>query len=189
MLFPYLNDAVRMLEAHYATADDIDNAMKVGCGYPMGPFELLDVVGLDVALAIQRDALPGVPRARVRAGAAAGAPGHRRLPRPQDRPRVPRLRLDVPMSKRKPKSRPAAPVASVETTVDWQGEPWVVRPIRGSSSTKTYRCPGCDQEIPPATPHMVVWPETADRRRRDRPAPALAHDVLERPRPARPAMT
>jgi len=54
LLFPYLNDAVKMLEAHYATADDIDNAMKVGCGLPMGPFELLDVVGLDVALAIQR---------------------------------------------------------------------------------------------------------------------------------------
>lgn len=54
LLFPYLNDAVRMLEAHYATADDIDNAMKVGCGYPMGPFELLDVVGLDVSHAIQR---------------------------------------------------------------------------------------------------------------------------------------
>jgi 3-hydroxybutyryl-CoA dehydrogenase len=53
LLFPYLNDAVRMLQAHYATADDIDAAMKVGCGYPMGPFELLDVVGLDVALAIQ----------------------------------------------------------------------------------------------------------------------------------------
>src|SRR3954454_14131323 len=45
LLFPYLNDAVKMLEAHYATADDIDSAMKVGCGYPMGPFELLDVVG------------------------------------------------------------------------------------------------------------------------------------------------
>ncbi|GAA2060479.1 3-hydroxybutyryl-CoA dehydrogenase [Catenulispora yoronensis] len=54
LLFPYLNDAVRMLEAHYATADDIDTAMKRGCGYPMGPFELLDVVGLDVSLAIQR---------------------------------------------------------------------------------------------------------------------------------------
>ena len=54
LLFPYLNDAVKMLEAHYATADDIDNAMKVGCGYPMGPFELLDVVGLDVSLAIQQ---------------------------------------------------------------------------------------------------------------------------------------
>ncbi len=54
LLFPYLNDAVRMVEANYATADDIDSAMKRGCGYPMGPFELLDVVGLDVSLAIQR---------------------------------------------------------------------------------------------------------------------------------------
>ncbi|MGY1838072.1 MULTISPECIES: 3-hydroxyacyl-CoA dehydrogenase family protein [unclassified Modestobacter] len=55
LLFPYLNDAVKMLEAHYASADDIDAAMKVGCGYPMGPFELLDVVGLDVSLAIERE--------------------------------------------------------------------------------------------------------------------------------------
>jgi 3-hydroxybutyryl-CoA dehydrogenase len=54
LLFPYLNDAVRMLEVNYASADDIDTAMKTGCGYPMGPFELLDVVGLDVSLAIQR---------------------------------------------------------------------------------------------------------------------------------------
>jgi len=54
LLFPYLNDAVKMLEAHYATVDDIDTAMTVGCGHPMGPFALLDVVGLDVALAIQR---------------------------------------------------------------------------------------------------------------------------------------
>jgi 3-hydroxybutyryl-CoA dehydrogenase len=55
LLFPYLNDAVKMLEASYSTADDIDNAMKLGCAYPMGPFELLDVVGLDVSLAIQRE--------------------------------------------------------------------------------------------------------------------------------------
>jgi 3-hydroxybutyryl-CoA dehydrogenase len=54
LLFPYLNDAVRMLEAHYATADDIDTAMKEGCALPMGPFELLDVVGNDVSLAIER---------------------------------------------------------------------------------------------------------------------------------------
>ena len=54
LLFPYLNDAVKMLEGHYATSDDIDAAMKVGCGYPMDPFELLDVVGLDVSLAIER---------------------------------------------------------------------------------------------------------------------------------------
>lgn len=54
LLFPYLNDAVEMLEANYASADDIDVAMKKGCAYPMGPFELLDVVGLDVSLAIQQ---------------------------------------------------------------------------------------------------------------------------------------
>ncbi|MGH8968984.1 MAG: 3-hydroxyacyl-CoA dehydrogenase family protein [Actinomycetes bacterium] len=54
LLFPYLNDAVKMLQAHYATVEDIDNAMIVGCGYPLGPFDLLDVVGLDVAHAIQR---------------------------------------------------------------------------------------------------------------------------------------
>ncbi len=54
LLFPYLNDAVKMLEAHYATIDDIDTAMTKGCGHPMGPFALMDVVGLDVTLAIQR---------------------------------------------------------------------------------------------------------------------------------------
>ena len=85
LLFPYLNDAVRMLEANYASADDIDTAMKAGCGLPMGPFELLDVVGLDVSLAIERELLHRVPRARLRAGAAARAPGHRGVPRAQDR--------------------------------------------------------------------------------------------------------
>ncbi len=52
LLFPYLNDAVKMLDSHYATAEEIDTAMKLGCGYPMGPFELMDIVGLDVSLAI-----------------------------------------------------------------------------------------------------------------------------------------
>ncbi len=35
---------------------------------------------------------------------------------------------------------------------------WVVRPVTGSASTRAYRCPGCDQEVRPATPHLVVWP-------------------------------
>ncbi len=55
LLFPYLNDAVKMLEGNYAGADEIDTAMKTGCSLPMGPFELLDVVGLDVSLAIERE--------------------------------------------------------------------------------------------------------------------------------------
>ncbi|MFI0738814.1 3-hydroxyacyl-CoA dehydrogenase family protein [Streptomyces sp. NPDC021100] len=54
LLFPYLNNAVKMVQEHYASPDDIDTAMKLGGGYPMGPFELLDVVGLDVSLAIER---------------------------------------------------------------------------------------------------------------------------------------
>ncbi|MGK5532854.1 3-hydroxyacyl-CoA dehydrogenase family protein [Streptomyces sp. URMC 129] len=53
LLFPYLNNAVKMVQEHYATPEAVDTAMKLGAGYPMGPFELLDVVGLDVSLAIE----------------------------------------------------------------------------------------------------------------------------------------
>ena len=54
LLFPYLNDAVKMLAEGYAGVEDIDTAMKLGCGHPMGPFELMDIVGLDVTLEIIR---------------------------------------------------------------------------------------------------------------------------------------
>lgn len=50
LLIPYLIAAVRMLENGMASRDDIDTAMKLGCGYPMGPFTLLDYVGLDTTL-------------------------------------------------------------------------------------------------------------------------------------------
>jgi 3-hydroxybutyryl-CoA dehydrogenase len=52
LLFPYLNDAVRMHEEGYSSPQDIDTAMKLGCGHPMGPFQLMDIVGLDVTYAI-----------------------------------------------------------------------------------------------------------------------------------------
>ncbi|MCU1461617.1 MAG: 3-hydroxyacyl-CoA dehydrogenase [Acidimicrobiales bacterium] len=52
LLFPYLNNAVRLLELGVASKEDIDEAMKGGCGFPMGPFALLDLVGLDTSLAI-----------------------------------------------------------------------------------------------------------------------------------------
>jgi 3-hydroxybutyryl-CoA dehydrogenase len=52
LLFPYLNNAVRLLEGGVATKEGIDEAMKGGCGFPMGPFALLDLVGLDTSLAI-----------------------------------------------------------------------------------------------------------------------------------------
>jgi 3-hydroxybutyryl-CoA dehydrogenase len=47
LLVPYLLDAIRAYEEGAGSIDDIDNAMKLGCGYPMGPFTLLDFVGLD----------------------------------------------------------------------------------------------------------------------------------------------
>jgi 3-hydroxybutyryl-CoA dehydrogenase len=57
LLFPYLNDAVRMLESGYASMDEIDAAIKAAANFPMGPFALLDVVGNDVSLAIQQTLL------------------------------------------------------------------------------------------------------------------------------------
>jgi 3-hydroxybutyryl-CoA dehydrogenase len=54
LLFPYLNDAVRMLEEGYASADDIDDVMTLGCNHRVGPLALIDLVGLDVTLQIVR---------------------------------------------------------------------------------------------------------------------------------------
>jgi 3-hydroxybutyryl-CoA dehydrogenase len=50
LLVPYLLDAIRVYEGGLATLEDIDTAMKLGCGYPMGPFTLLDLVGLDTTM-------------------------------------------------------------------------------------------------------------------------------------------
>jgi 3-hydroxybutyryl-CoA dehydrogenase len=50
LLVPYLLDAIRLYEAGLASLEDIDQAMKLGCGYPMGPFTLLDLVGLDTTM-------------------------------------------------------------------------------------------------------------------------------------------
>ncbi len=58
LLFPYLNNAVRMWEQGTASMESIDTAMKGGCNFPMGPFALLDLVGLDTSVAIL-DALYG----------------------------------------------------------------------------------------------------------------------------------
>ena len=52
LLFPYLFDAVRLLEGHGLSAEAVDTCMKLGAGHPMGPLALLDFVGLDVAAAI-----------------------------------------------------------------------------------------------------------------------------------------
>ena len=52
LLVPYLLDAVRIYESGVASKEDIDNGMKLGCGYPMGPLTLLDFVGLDTTYSI-----------------------------------------------------------------------------------------------------------------------------------------
>ena len=52
LLVPYLLDAIRALETGVASIEDIDNAMKLGCGYPMGPLALLDFVGNDTTYKI-----------------------------------------------------------------------------------------------------------------------------------------
>jgi hypothetical protein len=56
----------------------------------------------------------------------------------------------------------------LQRTESWQGEKWSVRHVAGGSAPgKHYRCPGCDQEIPPGVPHVVAWSEYAgvdDRR-------------------------
>jgi len=51
---------------------------------------------------------------------------------------------------------------------------WVVRRVSASSAAKPYRCPGCDQEIAPATPHVVAWPEAAEDERRHWHTPCWA---------------
>jgi 3-hydroxybutyryl-CoA dehydrogenase len=71
LLFPYLFDAVRLLERSGMEPDQLDVCMKLGAGHPMGPFALLDLVGLDVAEAIGRaidTEVPETVRRMVRAG-------------------------------------------------------------------------------------------------------------------------
>ena len=54
LLFPYLNDAARMVEEGYATVADVDTVMTLGCRHPLGPLALIDLVGVDVTLEIMR---------------------------------------------------------------------------------------------------------------------------------------
>ena len=78
LLFGYLNHAVSMYDARYATREDIDAAMRLGCGYPMGPLALLDLIGLDTAYEIL-DTMYRQSRDRLHAPAPdPQADGHRR---------------------------------------------------------------------------------------------------------------
>jgi 3-hydroxybutyryl-CoA dehydrogenase len=78
LLIPYLLDAARLLEAGVASAEDIDTAMKLGCGMPMGPLELMDYTGVEISFLVgeifnsytkePRFAPPGIVRNMVKAG-------------------------------------------------------------------------------------------------------------------------
>ena len=78
LLIPYMLDAARILEAGVASAEDIDTAMKLGCGMPMGPFELMDYTGVEISYYVgeifhnytkeARFAPPGLVRNMVKAG-------------------------------------------------------------------------------------------------------------------------
>lgn len=66
---------------------------------------------------------------------------------------------------RKHRRAPAAerpPSPSHQRTEEHPDGSWSVRNVTGSAATKPYRCPGCDQVIPPATPHVVAWPSDVD---------------------------
>jgi 3-hydroxybutyryl-CoA dehydrogenase len=76
LLFPYLFSAVRLLEESGLDAPAVDQCMKLGAGHPLGPLALLDLVGLDVAIAIGDSIGADVP-ARVRELAAEGAIGRK----------------------------------------------------------------------------------------------------------------
>ena len=88
LLVPYLLDAIRAYEHGLGTLEDIDKGMKLGCGYPMGPFTLLDFVGLDTTYFIANIMFEEYPRAGLRAAAAAQADGAGRAAGPEVRPRV-----------------------------------------------------------------------------------------------------
>ena len=93
LLFGYLNHAASMFESRYASREDIDAAMRFGCGYPMGPLALLDLIGLDTAYEILETMYrQGLGRPAARAYAGPQADGHRGDAGPEVRPRLLHLR-------------------------------------------------------------------------------------------------
>ena len=82
LLFGYLNHAVALYESRYATREDIDAAMKLGCGLPMGPLALLDLIGIDTAYEIFGDDVRAVARPPARPAADLQADDDRRAAGP-----------------------------------------------------------------------------------------------------------
>ena len=91
LLIPYLLDAIRAFEEGFGSIEQIDAAMKGGANHPMGPFELLDFVGLDTSHSVGEIMFDEYRERRVRAAADAAQAGHRRPPRAQVGTRLLRL--------------------------------------------------------------------------------------------------
>ena len=107
LLFGYLNHAVSMFESKYASREDIDAAMKLGCGYPMGPLALMDLIGLDTAYEILdtmykqgRDRLHA-PSPVIKQMVSAGPQG------PQERARLLHLRRARQLRRRRGRPDPS----------------------------------------------------------------------------------
>ena len=71
---------------------------------------------------------------------------------------APRYGVDSHTSDSWTAGRGGAPLRRSEVVEEAPDGDWVVRPLSGASTGKTYRCPGCDQEIPPGIAHVVAWP-------------------------------
>ena len=137
LLFPYLNNAVKLLDAGVAPRDDIDAAMKGGCNFPMGPLELLDLVGLDTSLAIL-DAL----YAEFHDPNFAPAPllrrmVERRAARPQDRRRASTTTAaDRPGTADRLCRGRLSGTPGVGENVSVADRPWLMRTYSGHSSAR-----------------------------------------------------
>jgi hypothetical protein len=105
----------------------------------------------------------------------------RRLPAEQ--PRRPRKAGRTPPATAKDGDEESPVRLGPARTQEWPDGDWVVRSVPGAAATKQYRCPGCDQEIWPGTPHVVVWPA-------ETPGPMERrhwHNACWQRRPRRPA--
>ena len=143
LLFPYLNNAVKLLDSGVATREDIDAAMQGGCNFPMGPLALLDLVGLDTSLAILEALYAEFKDPNYAPGAAAAAHGERRAARPQERPGLLRLPQEVAARPQRDAGcdsrRPALGEWRRDGTRPALGDPDVLRPLVG---------PGVERAVP-----------------------------------------
>ena len=81
-----------MMESGFASAEDIDTGMVEGCSHPMGPLRLTDLIGLDTTLAVAQSLYEEFKEPLYAPPPAAVAHGRRRSARPQDLPRLLRVR-------------------------------------------------------------------------------------------------